>query len=112
MYNRLSSLPIETPLLQSSRLVAALTVGTELIHLSNFLHRLDPGLSLEGVLYALERGNSMAAIKCLAGIDGAVHAPTTASPAASARLRARASIRVILGALNQHTDYFDGSAPA
>jgi uncharacterized membrane protein YccC len=112
MYNRLSSLPIETPLLQSSRLVAALTVGTELIHLSNFLHRLDPGLSLEGVLYALERGNSIAAIKCLAGIDGAVRAPTTASPAASARLRARASIRVILGALNQHTDYFDGSAPA
>ena len=110
MYNRLSALPDQAPLLQNARLVAALTVGTEIIRLSGLLYRIGPDLSFEGALCALARGNSIAAIECLAGVERTIAAPTTAGAAVSARLRARASIRVISDALTQHADYFDGSA--
>ena len=110
MYNRLSALPDQAPLLQNARLVAALTVGTEIIRLSGLLHRVGPDLSLEGALRALVRGNSMTAIECLAGVERAIAAPTTAAAAVSVKLRARASIRIISDTLTQHADYFDGSA--
>jgi uncharacterized membrane protein YccC len=112
VYNRLSALPDQAPLLQDARLVAALTVGTEIIRLSSLMHRLDPGLSLQGVLGALVRGNSIAVIECLAGVDRTIAAATMASTGASTRLRARASIRIIADTLTQHADYFDGSALA
>jgi hypothetical protein len=112
VYSRLSALPDQAPLLQNARLVAALTVGTEIIRLSSLMHRLDPGLSLQGVLGALVRGNSIAVIECLAAVDRTISAPTMASTGASIRLRARASIRIISDTLIQHTDYFDGSALA
>ena len=110
MYNRLSALPDQAPLLQNARLVAALTVGTEAIRLSSLLRRLDSSLSLEQALRALVRGNSNAVIEHLAGVDHAVAASTTGDAGVFARLRARASIRVISDALRQHADYFDGSA--
>ena len=110
IYDRLSALPDQAPLLQNARLVAALTVGTEIIRLSSLLIRLDPGLSFEGALHGLVSGNITAAIEGLSDVDRAIAAPTTAGTAASARRRARASIRVISDTLMQHADYFDGSA--
>ena len=109
MYNRLSSLPDQVSLLQNARLDAGFAVGTEIIRLSSLLHRLGIGLSLEGVLRALVRGNSIGAIDCLAGVDRAVGEPTTTGADASAKLRARASVRIISDALTEHADYFDGS---
>jgi len=112
VYDRLSALPDQAPPLQYARMIAALTVGTEIIRLSSLMRRLDPGLSLQGVLGPLVKGNSIAVIECLAGVDLTIAAPTMASTGASTRLRARASIRIISDALTQHADYFDGSALA
>ena len=109
IYNRLSELPDQAPLLQSARLFAALTVGTEIIRLSSFLHRLDVGISHEGVLRALAKGNSVRAIECLAVVDRAI-TQAAVSTAAPGRIRARASIRIISDTLADHPDYFDGRA--
>jgi uncharacterized membrane protein YccC len=110
IYNRLSALPDQAPLLQNARLVTALTVGTEVIRLSRLLRRVDDRLSLEGGLRTLARGNIMSTVKHLAEVDRAIAASTTASPVASVGFRARASIRIISEGLTQHADYFDGRA--
>jgi uncharacterized membrane protein YccC len=106
VYSRLAMLPEQAEPLQRAQLVAALSVGTETIRLRRLARRIDLAPGFEGALNAVARGNSAAAIKCLAEIDRILAALPIAGRRASITLRARASIRAISEALAQHATYF------
>jgi uncharacterized membrane protein YccC len=106
VYSRLAMLPEQAEPLQRAQLVAALSVGTETIRLRRLARRLDLGPGFEGALNAVARGNSAAAIECLAEVERILAALPIAGRRASITLRARASIRAISEALAQHAAYF------
>ena len=106
VYSRLSVLPDSAAPLQRSELLAALSVGCEIIRLRNICHRLDLGSGLDEALQALAAGNSAAAAVKLADLDVAL----TARPG-MAMLRARAGLLAISEALSEHAAYFDAVAP-
>ena len=108
MYGRLSALPNEAEPLQRARLLAALSVGTEIIRLRRIAPRLDVGSDLDAALAALAQGNSAMATARLARLDRRL---ASHPGAGSIALRARARILAISGALTQHASYFDAGAP-
>jgi hypothetical protein len=93
--------------LQLARLVAAASVGAEIIRLRHIARRLGLGTDTDVALDAVARGHSVVATMRLAGIDHRLAALSDAKPKASKKLRARGSIRVIQEALAQHASYFD-----
>ncbi len=106
MYGRFSVLPDEAQPLQRSQLMAALSVGTEIIQLRHICRRFDLSPGLDAALDAVERGNSAMASAKLADLDTAL-----ASRSDAAALRARGLIIAISEALTQHSSYFDLGAP-
>jgi uncharacterized membrane protein YccC len=107
VYSRLSVLPDSAAPLQRSQLLAALSVGSEIIRLRNICRRLDLGAGLDEALEALAAGNSAAAVAKLADLDDAL----TARPG-TAILRARAGLLAISDALREHAEYFSAAALA
>ncbi len=107
VYSRLSVLPDSAAPLQRSQLLAALSVGCEIIRLRNICRRLDLGSGLDEALEALAGGNSTAAVAKLANLDDAL----TARPG-TAILRARAGLLAISEALTEHAPYFNALEPA
>jgi len=91
--------------LQRSQLLAALSVGAEIIRLHRICRRFDLGSHLDAALEPLARGDSATAIVRLARLDEAL----AARPGA-ATLRARSSILTMSEALIQHAAYFDAGA--
>jgi uncharacterized membrane protein YccC len=108
MFGRFSVLPDQAQPLQRSRLVAALSVGSEIIQLRHFALRLDLDPALDGALEALAQGRSAVATARLAQLDRVLAARPGASPAT---LRARGLILALSHALTQHSAYFDAGAP-
>jgi uncharacterized membrane protein YccC len=106
MYGRFSALPDEAQPLQRSQLLAALSVGSEIIQLRHIARRLNLSSELDAALEAVTRGDSAIATDHLARLDEALAARTGA-----AALRARGSILAISEALTQHASYFDAGAP-
>jgi uncharacterized membrane protein YccC len=106
VFSRLSVLPDAAEPLQRSQLVAALSVGTEIIRLRRICLEFDPGSHLDAALEAMARGAGAMAIARLARLDEAL----AARPGAAA-LRARSSILAMSEALTQHAAYFDAGAP-
>jgi uncharacterized membrane protein YccC len=106
VYSRLSVLPDAAEPLQRSQLVAALSVGTEIIRLRRICRRFDLGSHLDAALDAMARGDSAMTIVRLTRLDEAL----AARPGAAA-LRARGSILAMSEALTQHAAYFDAGAP-
>ena len=107
MYGRLSALPDEAQPLQRAEMLAALSVGTEIIQLRRIGRRMDLGSELDRALEALRRGDIAHATACLDRLDDAL----TARPGAAA-LRARGSILALSEVLTQHSAYFDTEAEA
>jgi uncharacterized membrane protein YccC len=105
MYGRLSVLPDAAEPLQRSQLVAALSVGNEIIQLRHIARQLDLGSGLDAALEALAQGNSAIATKRLALLDQAL-----AAQLGAAALRARGSILAMSEALTEHSIYFDAGA--
>ncbi|HEX5079254.1 MAG TPA: FUSC family protein [Geminicoccaceae bacterium] len=111
IYGRLSAMPEQAEPLQRAQLLAALSVGSEIIG----LRRICPGLGLGGQLgtafAALAQGRSEAASARLARLDRLLARP---GPAAAPQLglRARSHILAISEALARHAAYFDAGAPA
>ena len=106
VYSRLSVLPDAAAPLQRSKLLAALSVGCEIIRLRIICRRLDLGSGLDNALEALAGANSAAVVTKLANLDDALKArPGTAI------LRARAGLLAISEALTEHAAYFDAVAP-
>jgi hypothetical protein len=106
VYSRFSVLPDSAAPLQRSQLLAALSVGCEVIRLHNICRCLDLGSGLDEALEALAGGNSAAVVAKLASLDDAL----TARPGI-AILRARAGLLAISEALIEHAAYFDAVAP-
>src|SRR5271156_500201 len=99
-------LPDAAEPLQRSELLAALSVGAEIIRLRRICRRFDLGSHLDAALGAMARGDSAMTIARLARLDDAL----AARPGAAA-LRARSSILAMSEALTQHAAYFDAGAP-
>jgi uncharacterized membrane protein YccC len=106
MYGRFSALPNEAQPLQRSQLLAAMSVGTEIIQLRRIVHRMDLGSELDPALEALVRGDSAIATARLARLEELL-----AARPGMAALRARGSILAMSEALAQHAAYFDAGAP-
>jgi len=110
IYSRLVALPEETEPLQRAQLLAALSVGTEIIRLRQVAHRFELHAELDAALDALARGDCAVATELLARYDKRLAGFTSSRPGARARLRARSSILAMLEALAQHRAYFDSGA--
>jgi uncharacterized membrane protein YccC len=106
MYGRLSALPDEAQPLQRSEMLAALSVGTEIIQLRRIGRRMDLGSELDAALEALRRGDIALATAHLARLDNVL----AARPGAAA-LRARGSILAMTEVLTQHAAYFEAGEP-
>jgi hypothetical protein len=110
VYSRLSALPEQAEPLQRAQLMAALSVGTEIIRLRRVAHRFDQDAELDVALDALAKGESSAAAERLARLDQRLAALPSTRPGVRVRLRARASILAMSEALAQHAVYFDAGA--
>jgi uncharacterized membrane protein YccC len=110
IYSRLSVLPEQAEPLQRAQLLAALSVGTEIIRLRRIAHRFDQGVELDAALHAVANGDSSAATERLTRLDQRLAALPNTRPGARARLRARSSILAVSEALAQHAAYFDSGA--
>jgi uncharacterized membrane protein YccC len=105
-YARLAALPEQALPLQRAQLLAAISVGTEIIR----LRRLAPQLGLRPCLEALAQGDSAGAIARLGRLDRLLAAHPAAVSGSSSALRARGSMLAIAETLAQHRSYFDAGA--
>jgi uncharacterized membrane protein YccC len=110
VYGRLSALPEQAEPLQRAWLMAALSVGTEIIRLRRVAHRFDLQVELDAALDAIARGHIPVAIERLARVDRMLNALPSTKPGAVVRLRARGSILATSEALAQHETYFNSKA--
>jgi hypothetical protein len=112
IYGRLAALPDQAEPLQRSRLLAALSVGSEIIQLRRVAPRLGAAAQLDAAIGAFAQGNRAIVIARLRELDHRLaSAPDDAADAAIA-LRARAHILDLSEALIAHGPYFDSGAPA
>jgi uncharacterized membrane protein YccC len=104
---RLSAMPAEATPAQRTQLLAALSVGSEIIRLRYLMPRLGLGAALDEALGPLVQGDTARATAHFARFD----ATLADHPEPQAAMRARGSIEAISEALSQHADYFDEGAP-
>ncbi len=107
MYGRFSALPDQAQPLQRSELMAAFSIGSEIIQRRHNALRLALDTVLATALDALAQGQSALAVERLASIDQVLASRRDAAPAA---LRAQSLILAISAALTQHTAYFEAGA--
>ncbi len=112
MYGRLVALPNEAEPLQRARLLAALSVGSDIIHLRRAALRLGVISELDTALEAFVQGNSAVAIARLHQLDDRIASNSDAAPEPAIVLRARGRILVISEAIAAHASYFDAGAIA
>jgi uncharacterized membrane protein YccC len=110
MYGRFAALPEQAEPLQRARLLAALSVGTEMIHLRHTASGLGAAAQLEAALKAFARANGASAIARLSQLGHRLAAE--AEPDTAVVLRARGRILVICEALAAHSSYFSAGAAA
>jgi len=104
---RLLELPVDTQPLQLAQMIAALSVGLEVVYLRSGTGRLGHPPLMIGALDALAQGRSALSIQRLAALDQALTVWPREAPGASEILRVRDSILLISEGLSQHADYFD-----
>jgi uncharacterized membrane protein YccC len=111
MYSRLAVLPDQAEPLQRAQLVAALSVGTEIIHLRRILPRLGLDAELCSALADFARPDIAAARTGFAELDQRLASLPDFGLRKALSLRARGRLLSIDDALIQHRDYFDAGAP-
>jgi uncharacterized membrane protein YccC len=112
MYGRLAALPDEAESLQRARLLAALSVGSDIIQLRHAAPRLAVISGLDRALEAFIHENSSVAIARLHQLDQRITSNPEAAADPTIALRARGHILVISEALAEHAAYFDAEATA
>jgi uncharacterized membrane protein YccC len=110
MYGRIAAVPDGAAPLQRARLLAALSVGTEIIQLRDMAPRLGLAVELDAALAAFAQGNSATAIAWLHQLDHRLASDPDHGPEAAAVLRARSQVLVMSEALSEHASYFDARA--
>jgi uncharacterized membrane protein YccC len=112
MYGRLAAMPDKAEPLQRSQLMAALTIGTEMLQLRWAAVLLPLAPELDAALSALAEADGSLALAEFVRLDRHLaRLPGTKSEIRHA-LRARARILVIAEAIAQHPAFFDAGAPA
>jgi uncharacterized membrane protein YccC len=106
MIGRLTALPDQAEPWQRARMLAALSVGAEIIHLSRMSPRLG-ATELEAALKAVAAGSTTTAIRKLRELDGRLASTPNGKPEATIAVRARARLLVLSEALAEHSSYFD-----
>jgi uncharacterized membrane protein YccC len=109
-FSRLSQLPEQATPLQRGQVLAALSVGTDIIRLGQAAQRFGLDGDLEPALAAVARGDCAAATESLAGFDRALTALPDTVPGRRIRFRARGRVLALSEALAQHEAYFGASA--
>jgi uncharacterized membrane protein YccC len=112
MYGRLLALPEQADPSERAQLLAALSVGAELIHLRHFAVRLAAAAQLDAALTAFAWGNCEIAIGLLRQIDRDLARRPDAGRPTATMLRMRGRILVVCEALSEHADYFNGEQSA
>jgi uncharacterized membrane protein YccC len=107
VYGRLSVMPNEATPLQRSQLLAALSVGQEIIQLRDMVHRLGLDADLEPALAAMAQGDSASAIAHLVRLDTALASRTDDRALTETVLRVRSSILALSEVLAQYGDFFN-----
>jgi hypothetical protein len=110
MYSRMAALPDAAEPLQRAQLVAALTVGREVLELRRLAPELGLGSELASALELLVQGNSAAATARLNELDRRLASLPDPDPRTSVALRARALMLAICDSLTDHRAYFDTGA--
>jgi Fusaric acid resistance protein family len=110
VYGRLTAMPGQATPLQRAQVLAALSAGSEVIHLQRIARRVGLGLKLDAVLAAIAGGHSAQAIVQLSRLDDVLAADAADGPGTAAVLSTRASILVLAEALTKHGAYFDAGA--
>ncbi|WP_170937156.1 MULTISPECIES: FUSC family protein [Rhodomicrobium] len=110
IYSRLSALPEQAEPPQRAQLLAALSVGTEIIRLRRVARRFDAQADLDEALQAIAEGRIRIAIERLVRLDRRLALLSRRSPGAPVRLRARGNILAMSEALQQHEAYFSAGA--
>jgi len=101
-YARLSVLPDEATPLQRAQLLAALSVGAEIIQLRRSALRFGRSAEVDGALRTLAQGDIALALAGFARLD-----QTLAASGVAANLRARGRLLAISETLAQHTAYLE-----
>jgi uncharacterized membrane protein YccC len=112
VYGRLAALPDQAEPLQRSRLLAALSVGTEIIHLRHIVPRLGAAADLDAALEDIAQGNSAFAVARLRQLDRRLASDPDTGLESAIGVRARSRILMMSEALSQHASYFDAGASA
>jgi uncharacterized membrane protein YccC len=103
---RLVTVPDAATPLQRAQLLAALSVGSEIIELRDRARRLGLDADLDPALAALAEGDTASARAHLARLDAAFPAQRATGPERQTVLRARGSILVMSETLAVHAAYF------
>jgi uncharacterized membrane protein YccC len=112
LYSRLTALPDQATSLQRAQLLAALSVGTEIIGLRQMAAHLGTTAELDAALNDIALGHGTKAIAKLRQFDDRLASTRETGTEATMALRARGRILVISEALAEHGVYFDAGAPA
>jgi uncharacterized membrane protein YccC len=107
---RLLVLPDAAEPLQRAQLVAALSMGNEILRLRRIASRLGLASLVADALDAFAQGKSALTTERLATLDNALASRRSGPPGASGAMRARGCILVVLDGLTQHAEYFDAGA--
>jgi uncharacterized membrane protein YccC len=111
VYSRFAAMPEQADLVQHARLVAALSVGLEIISLRSLTRPFDIRVDLDGAFGALAQGNSAVATERLASVERSFVALASAARGTAVGLPMRASILAMSEVLADHGDYFDEQLP-
>jgi uncharacterized membrane protein YccC len=112
LYNRLTALPDQATPLQRAQLLAALSVGTEVISLRQMASHLGTTAELDAALNDIALGHSTKAIAQLRQFDDRLASTRENGTDATMALRGRSHILAISEALAEHGRYFDAGASA
>jgi uncharacterized membrane protein YccC len=110
VYGRLAALPDQAEPLQRSRLLAALSVGTEILHLHQIGPRLGGTADLDAAFEDIARGNSPFAVARLRQLDRRLASSSDIGLESAIGVQARSRILIMSEALSQNASYFDTGA--
>jgi hypothetical protein len=111
IYSRIIALPDDAEPLQRAQLLAALSVGNEIIELRR-MFPLFGGTGLDPALASIAEGDSALAKIQLARLDSNIASYQERGVEPAAVVRARAGLLVISEALAHHAEYFDAGVQA
>ncbi len=100
-------MPNEATALQRAQMLAALSVGGEIIHLRRSAHRFGVSANLCAVLVPLANGHSTQAIASLSRLDKVLTAGCVGEVGTRDPQGMRGRILIVSEALTKHADYFD-----